>query len=65
MAKKIIHRGGQRSNAGRKTLPDSEKKMTLSIYPPKKWVDHIGLERAKELMFNLLKEQYNFIIKSK
>lgn len=34
--------GGARKGAGRKPLPDGERKVSITIYPQKKYVDILG-----------------------
>lgn len=43
-------RGGKRSGAGRKPLPDSERRVTLIIYPKKKSIELLGGEVAAKAM---------------
>lgn len=57
MVKKKDGRGGARKSAGRKPLPDSEKKVVLTIYPQQKEVDKFGgLDKAREAASEFIKK---------
>ena len=42
--------GGARIGAGRKPLPDGEKKVTITIYPKQKYIDILGGKESASLV---------------